>query len=87
MCGEKPKRKGGIKVHSVINADKTVPNLIWFSPIATHDHNFLEKLKCDDACSLGKELQVPVYKFTKDILRRKFGQNRYSNVKKIATAP
>jgi len=42
------KRKGGIKVHSVINADETVPNLVWFSPATTHDHNFLEKLKCDD---------------------------------------
>jgi len=42
------KRKGGIKVHTVINADEIVPNLVWFSPAATHDHNFLEKLKCDD---------------------------------------
>ena len=42
------KRKGGIKVHSVINANETVPNLVWFSPATTHDHNFLEKLKCDD---------------------------------------
>ncbi len=42
------KRKGGIKVHSVINADEVVPNLVWFSPATTHDHNFLKKLKCDD---------------------------------------
>ena len=28
---------------------------------------------CDDACTLGKELQVPVYKFVKDALTRKFG--------------
>jgi hypothetical protein len=42
------KNKGGIKVHSVINADEIVPNLIWFSPATTHDHSFLEKLKCDD---------------------------------------
>lgn len=41
------KSKGGIKVHTVINADETVPNLIWFSPATTNDHNFLEKLKCD----------------------------------------
>lgn len=42
------KSKGGIKVHTVINADEIVPNLVWFSPATTHDHNFLEKLKCDD---------------------------------------
>ena len=49
--GRKPKEgknKGGIKVHSVINADEIVPKLVWFSPATTHDHNFLEKLKCDD---------------------------------------
>ena len=42
------KSKGGIKVHAVINADEIVPSLVWFSPATTHDHNFLEKLKCDD---------------------------------------
>ncbi len=42
------KSKGGIKVHTVINADEMVPSLVWFSPATTHDHNFLKKLKCDD---------------------------------------
>lgn len=48
--GRKPKsgkRKGGIKVHTVINADETVPNLVWFSSAITHDHQYLKKLKCD----------------------------------------
>jgi hypothetical protein len=45
---KKEKSKGGIKVHTVINADEIVPNLVWFSPATTHDHNFLKKLKCDD---------------------------------------
>lgn len=42
------KSKGGVKVHTVINADEKVPNMVWFSSAATHDHNFLKKLKCDD---------------------------------------
>ena len=42
------KSKGGIKVHTVINADEKVPSLVWFSPAKTHDHNFLQQLKCDD---------------------------------------
>lgn len=49
--GRTPKdgrRKGGIKVHSVINSDETVPNVVWFSSAATHDQNFLERLECDD---------------------------------------
>ena len=39
---------------------------------------------CDDACSLGKELQVPVYKFVKQALVRKFGQNWYDELEKVA---
>ncbi len=35
---------------------------------------------CDDACSLGKELQVPVYKFVKEALIRKFGQHWYDGL-------
>ena len=30
---------------------------------------------CNDACTLGKELQVPVYKFVKEALVRKFGED------------
>lgn len=39
---------------------------------------------CDDACALGKELQVPVYKFVKDALIRKFGEDWYSELEKVA---
>ncbi|MDV7186669.1 DUF3109 family protein [Lutibacter sp. TH_r2] len=39
---------------------------------------------CDDACSLGKELRVPVYKFVKDALIRKFGKEWYSELEKVA---
>jgi len=41
------KKKGGIKVHTVVNADETVPRLVWFSESKKHDHQFLDKLKCD----------------------------------------
>jgi len=40
---------------------------------------------CDDACTLGASLKVPVYKFVKDALIRKFGENWYSQLEKIAT--
>ncbi|TYB76067.1 DUF3109 family protein [Bizionia gelidisalsuginis] len=39
---------------------------------------------CDDACSLGKELQVPVYKFVKDALIRKYGESWYADLEKVA---
>ena len=39
---------------------------------------------CDDACTLGKELQVPVYKFVKQALVRKFGEDWYEELEKVA---
>ena len=39
---------------------------------------------CDDACQLGKELQVPVYKFVKEALIRKFGEDWYNELEKVA---
>ncbi|WP_396212017.1 DUF3109 family protein [Flavobacterium sp.] len=39
---------------------------------------------CDDACTLGKELQVPIYIFVKEALIRKFGEDWYSELEKVA---
>lgn len=39
---------------------------------------------CDDACALGKELQVPIYKFVKEALIRKFGEDWYAELEKVA---
>lgn len=39
---------------------------------------------CDDACLLGEKLQVPVYKFVKDALIRKFGVSWYAELEKVA---
>lgn len=39
---------------------------------------------CDDACTLGKELQVPIYKFVKAALIRKFGEDWYLELEKVA---
>jgi hypothetical protein len=39
---------------------------------------------CDPACSLGKELEVPVYKFVKEALVRRFGIDWYTELEKVA---
>jgi hypothetical protein len=44
---ENGKRKGGIEMHTIINADETVPKMVWFTSAAKHDHILLEKLKMD----------------------------------------
>lgn len=41
------RRKGGIKVHTVMNVDEAVPKMIWFTPATIHDHILLSKLKMD----------------------------------------
>lgn len=39
---------------------------------------------CDDACSLGKQLQTPIYKFVKEALIKKFGEDWYAEIEKTA---
>lgn len=46
--------------------------------------NFDEWDICNDACSLGKELKVPVYRFVKDALIRKFGPEFYEVLEQAA---
>jgi len=41
------KRKGGIKMHTVINVDEAVPQVIWFTEASTNDHILLKKLVLD----------------------------------------
>uniref|UniRef100_F4C372 Transposase IS4 family protein n=1 Tax=Sphingobacterium sp. (strain 21) TaxID=743722 RepID=F4C372_SPHS2 len=39
------KKKGGIKVHTMISSREDVPSLVRFSSAATHDHVFLKELE------------------------------------------
>ena len=63
----------------------------WQKPISCHLYpirvteyssfqalNYHEWKICSDACDLGKELKVPVYKFLKGPLIRKYGEEFYS---------
>ncbi|MFK2819288.1 DUF3109 family protein [Flavobacteriaceae sp. LMIT009] len=69
----------------------------WKKPVSCHLYpvrvkdysefsavNYHKWYICDDACSLGKELQVPIYKFVKEALIRKFGEDWYFELEKIA---
>ena len=62
----------------------------WQKPISCHLYpiriteyssftalNYHEWSVCSDACTLGRELQVPVYKFLKTPLIRKYGEEFY----------
>lgn len=41
---------------------------------------------CDPACALGKELQVPIYKFLREPLIRRYGQRFYDELEAAAKA-
>ena len=71
--------------------------ITWKKPISCHLYpvrvkeytefsavNYHKWHICDDACTLGKELQVPVYKFVKQALIRKFGEDWYLELEKVA---
>ena len=54
--------------------------------VKLHEHialNYDRWHICSPACSLGEELSVPVYKFLKDALIRKFGQDWYIELEKL----
>ncbi len=71
--------------------------ITWKKPVSCHLYpirvkdysefsavNYNKWYICDDACALGKELQVPIYKFVKEALIRKFGEDWYMELEKVA---
>lgn len=83
--------------HCGIEAAHKAGVIGWKKPISCHLYpirtrayesftavNYHQWEICDDACSLGKELQVPVYAFLKEALIRKFGKEWYQELELIA---
>lgn len=69
----------------------------WQKPISCHLYpvrikeyteltavNYHKWQICDPACSLGASLQVPIYKFVREALIRKFGEDWYADLEKLA---
>ena len=69
----------------------------WKKPVSCHLYpvrvkqyaefsavNYHKWYICDDACTLGRELGVPVYKFVREALIRKFGQEWYDELEEVA---
>jgi hypothetical protein len=83
----------GCGIEDAYNAGKTTfrkPISCHLYPVRIQDYSEFSAVNyhtwqiCDDACTLGKELQVPVYKFLKEALIRKFGENWYLALEKVA---
>ena len=64
-AGRNPKRgkkKGGIKVHTVLKAQEGVPHSIHFTSAATHDHIMLKKLELTQGAFLAMDRAYIDYK-------------------------
>jgi hypothetical protein len=45
--------------------------------------NYDEQKMCNAACTLGKSLKLPIYKFLKEPLVRKYGKEWYADLEKV----
>ena len=82
-CGiEKAYKKG------VINFQKPISCHLYPVRINKYDQitavNYHSWSICSEACKLGKSLKIPVYKFLKKALIRKFGISWFNSLERIS---
>lgn len=81
LCGiEKAYREGKIDFKKPVSCELYPIRLTQLTSVIALNYDRWEI--CDPACQLGDELQVPIYKFTKNALERKFGQEWYQKLEK-----
>lgn len=82
LCGIEKAWKDGV-------VDFRKPVSCHLYPIRITEHknydavNYSEWDLCAPACKLGKKLKVPVYKFLKEALIRKYGNDWYTELEKV----
>ena len=83
LCGiEKAYRAGKIDFKKPVSCELypvRVQKLSKFQAVNYHRWDI-----CSPACTLGQQLQTPVYKFTKEALIRKFGKEWYAELEQVA---
>lgn len=83
LCGiEEAYNQGAVKWKKPISCHLYPIRVQQYSEFAAV--NYHKWQICDDACSLGKELEVPVYTFVKQALIRKFGEDWYAELEILA---
>tara|TARA_B110000444_G_scaffold151768_2_gene141996 strand:- start:7067 stop:7648 length:582 start_codon:yes stop_codon:yes gene_type:complete len=79
QCGiEKAHKAGEINFYKPISCHLypiRVQNYSEFTAVNYHEWSI-----CDTACSLGSELKIPIYKFVKNALIRRFGKQWYEKL-------
>jgi len=83
LCGiEQAYNQGLIKWKKPVSCHLYPIRIRQFSDFAAV--NYHKWHICDDACALGKELEVPVYRFVKEALIRKFGAEWFAELEQVA---
>lgn len=83
MCGiEEAYNQGAVQFKKPISCHLYPIRIRQYSEFAAINYHKWEI--CDDACTLGKELQVPIYQFVKQALIRKFGEKWYHELEEVA---
>lgn len=83
LCGiEEAHNQGAIDFKKPISCHLYPVRIRQYSEFAAVNYHQWEI--CDEACVLGKELQVPIYVFVKEALIRKFGEEWYGELEEIA---
>lgn len=86
QCGiEKAFREGTIDFRKPISCHLYPVRYSELEHVDFQALNYEEWSICQAACSLGASLQMPVFKFVKDALIRKFGASFYNELDRIAT--
>ena len=83
LCGiEEAYNQGAVQFKKPISCHLYPIRIRQYSEFAAVNYHKWEI--CDDACALGKELQVPIYQFVKQALIRKFGDKWYQELEGVA---
>lgn len=81
LCGiEKAYRDGKIDFKKPISCELYPIRLTKLTSVIALNYDRWDI--CDPACQLGDELQVPIYKFAREALARKFGEQWYQKLEK-----
>lgn len=84
LCGiEKAYRDGKIDFKKPVSCELYPIRMTKLTSVIALNYDRWEI--CDPACRLGDELKVPIYKFTKNALERKFGQEWYQKLEKTVS--
>ncbi len=85
LCGiEKAWNEGDVKFRKPVSCHLYPIRITEYNSF--HAVNYDKWDICSDACALGEELNVPVYKFAREGLVRRYGEKWFEELDEVATA-